>query len=41
MWVRLVLMVVVEVVQVKLVLLETLGGETVVMVLVNGLVQLD
>ena len=38
MWVRLVLMVVVEVVQVKLVLLETLGGETVVMVLVNGLV---
>ena len=38
MWVRLVLMVVVEVVQVQLVELETLGGEAVVMVLVNGLV---
>ena len=35
---RLVLMVVVEVVQVQLVGLETLGGEAVVMVLVNGLV---
>ena len=38
MWVRLVLMVVVEVVQVQLVGLETLVDEAVVMVLVNGLV---
>ena len=35
---QLVLMVMVEVVQVQLVGLETMGGEVVVMVLVNGLV---